>query len=133
MTKQQQAERDEARAALRKILRPGTTVHTVLRHVSSSGMSRRISLVVATGRGKIRDVSGLAARALGYRRNGRDGALVVGGCGMNMGHSVVHALSYALHGRESKGDGRDADARGVPFTPRPGHYRAGYSLQHEWV
>lgn len=31
------------------------------------------------------------------------------------------------------GDGREADARGVPFKPRPGHYRAGYSLNHQWI
>lgn len=38
-------EREEAVAQLRKMLKPGDTVHTILRHVSKSGMSRRIDLV----------------------------------------------------------------------------------------
>ena len=39
-TKQNIKERDEARARLREILKPGDTVYTVLRHVSASGMSQ---------------------------------------------------------------------------------------------
>lgn len=39
-TKQNIKERDEARARLREILKPGYTVYTVLRHVSASGMSQ---------------------------------------------------------------------------------------------
>ena len=38
-------ERDEARERLLEMLRPGDTVHTILRHVSRSGMSRSISPV----------------------------------------------------------------------------------------
>ena len=45
MTKAQMAERDEAIANLREILKPGDTVYTILRHVSKSGMSRVIDAV----------------------------------------------------------------------------------------
>lgn len=41
-----QQERDEAAAELRKLLKPGQKVFTVLRHVSSSGMLRVIDLVI---------------------------------------------------------------------------------------
>ena len=48
LTKAQQTERDEARGMLLKILSPGDTVYTIVRHVSRSGMQREISLFVAS-------------------------------------------------------------------------------------
>ena len=134
MTKAQQAERDEARAELQKILRPGAIVYTVLRgEPSRSGMRRKISLLAVVG-GELRDLSYYAALVLGYRQDLRHGGLIVGGCGMDMGYHLVNSLSYALHGYTSKGaDALEAVERGVPFTPRPGHFRAGYSLQHRWI
>ena len=44
MTKAQQSERDEYVAKLRETLKPGDTLHTVLRSVSRSGMSRVIDV-----------------------------------------------------------------------------------------
>ncbi len=49
------AEKTETVKRLRALLRPGTTVYTILRHVSSSGMSRRISVVVIE-KGRIRNI-----------------------------------------------------------------------------
>lgn len=46
MTKLQDEERKEAQAELRKLLRPGATIYTVLRHVSASGMFRVIDLLI---------------------------------------------------------------------------------------
>lgn len=40
------SERDEAIAELRKFLKPGQTVYTILRHRSTSGMSRVIDLCI---------------------------------------------------------------------------------------
>jgi hypothetical protein len=45
-TKADKAERDRCIEDLRTLLKPGDTVHTVLRHVSRSGMFRRISPVI---------------------------------------------------------------------------------------
>lgn len=103
-----QSKADKARAAehletLRGILKPGDTVHTVLRHVSSSGMSRRIDLYRVEHDGPrygtdLRFLTGYVAAVLGYRwddRNGKHG-LVVGGCGMDMGFHVVYNLSRVL-------------------------------------
>ena len=46
MTKAQKAEQAEAIAKLREWLKPGDTVYTVLEHVSASGMSRTIKVVI---------------------------------------------------------------------------------------
>src|SRR5690606_3930546 len=54
---------DAARDELRTILAPGTTVNAILRHVSRSGMSRAISLVVIAPDGTPRDLDYLAIRA----------------------------------------------------------------------
>ena len=40
------SEKEEALATLRQMLPPGSTVYTILRHVSRSGMRREISAVV---------------------------------------------------------------------------------------
>jgi hypothetical protein len=101
---QKDCEKMEAIHDLRRLLKPGTTVWTNLRSVSSSGMSRHISVhTISHGRwnGKpetnLRDISGMVARALGYKQGDRDGALVVGGCGMDMGFHVVYSLSSTLY------------------------------------
>lgn len=120
---------------LRKICPPGTTVYTVLRHVSRSGMMREISLYVIR-KGELRSITWDAARALKnpINRGHSFWALRVSGAGMDMGFHVVNSLSYALHGYKSKGDGAAPDAQGIPFhKTRPGHYRAGYSLNQRWM
>lgn len=107
LTKAAQAERDEALADLRKWIKPGDTVYTILDHVSASGMSRAIRVVVPYTRedGTIDHVhpNWAVGRVLGlrhYKRNGREqDALVVGGCGMDMGFHLVYELSYALYGK----------------------------------
>lgn len=45
-SKKTTAEVAEAQASLKKLLKPGDTVHCILRHVSSSGMFRVIDLVI---------------------------------------------------------------------------------------
>lgn len=114
MAKYTATERAEATAELRKLLPPGSTVYTVLRHVSASGMSRRIDLYLIANN-KPRYLTGYAARAMGYRQH-KHGGLVVSGCGMDMGFHLVNSLSYALHGMDDSGK-----------------YRAGYTLAHEWL
>lgn len=96
MTKAQQSEQNEARETLRKLFPPGSRVGTILRHVSRSGMSRSISVVVQDEDG-IRDVSYLVARALGDKIDRDRGGVKVGGCGMDMGFSLVYNLSATLY------------------------------------
>lgn len=135
MAKYSKAEVQESLARLRKTCPPGTTVYCTLRHVSRSGMMREISLHVVK-KGALVPISWHAARVLGWPINdGRSHwALRVSGCGMDMGFHTVNALSYKLHGYDGRGaDADGAESRGVPFTPRRGHFRAGYSLRHEWL
>jgi hypothetical protein len=121
-TKAQEQERAEAIARLRQWIKPGDTVYTILDHVSSSGMSRAIRVVVPTityaydtEHAQPLDVVhgtptgvdfihpnhaiGVVLGLKHWRRNGREqDALVVGGCGMDMGFHLVYELSYALYG-----------------------------------
>lgn len=131
MRKKPTEEKNAALAALQKYCKPGTTIYTILRHVARSGMSRCIDLYVYRNNQPVR-LSGLVAAVLGMTLDKKWTAINVGGCGMDMGFHLVMNLSYALHGHKSKGDGIEADEMGAPFTPRIGHYRAGYSLRHQW-
>lgn len=125
----------ESRARLLKLCPPGTTIYCTLRHVSRSGMLRHISLHVVK-KGTPVSLSWDAARVLGWSLNdGRSHwAIKVDGCGMDMGFHLVNQLSYALHGWKDKGaDAIEQSQTGRPFKPRRGHFRAGYSLRHEWL
>ena len=94
----------------------GDTIYTVLRSVSSSGMSRTISLKVAK-EGKILDLTYYASIVLDWPLVEVNGsrALRVGGCGMDMGFHTVYSLARGLFREE--GSTKDA----------------GYSLNHAWA
>lgn len=96
MTKKEQSEQNEARETLRGILKPGQTVYTILRHVSRSGMQRSISLLVQEPDG-MREISYLVARAMDYKIDRDRGGIKAGGCGMDMGFSLVYNLGYCLY------------------------------------
>jgi hypothetical protein len=85
---------------LLELLKPGDTVKTILRHCSRSGMSRRISLVIARD-SEVTDITWDAARVMGdpIKQGGKyvqAAGLVVGGCGMDMGFHVVYNLGRYL-------------------------------------
>jgi hypothetical protein len=151
LTKKQQAEqeREEACEHLREVFKPGDTVKTILRHVSRSGMSRRIS-VVACEDGSPRDVSWYVAKAMGEPVKGRAGhvqdvGITVGGCGMDMGFHLVYGLSHTLYpsytcpATERYGDVRCPSSEHV--NPGPTKDRFGpsvvhtdsYALNHAWL
>lgn len=92
-TKQEKA---EAIAQLREWLKPGDTVHTILRNVSRSGMSREIGVVILRPDGVTLHPNWSVAKALGLRQGKRDG-VIVGGCGMDMGFHLVSNLAYILY------------------------------------
>lgn len=123
-----------AQEFLKSICRPGTTVYCKIGSVSHSGMSRQISLYVVDKKTKrLISISWHVAQLLSYKL-GSSGGVKIGGCGMDMGFALVNRLSYALHGKLSKGaDAIAAEIKGVPLTPIPGHFRSGYSLKHEWI
>src|SRR4051812_45826422 len=109
-------EKEQALENLRNWIKPGSTVYTVLRHRSASGMSRVISLVVilpAEKKGeapRIVHPNWAAAKVLGRTiatKNGSDG-IRVGGCGMDMGFELVYSLGRALW---PNGDGKTVTGR----------------------
>jgi hypothetical protein len=119
MTKKEEKALDVAYAReqlLTHYVSEGDTVYTVLRSVSSSGMSRTMSLKVAKD-GKILDLTYYAAIVLEWPLVEVNGsrALRVGGCGMDMGFHTVYTLSRVLFREE--GETKDA----------------GYSLNHAWA
>lgn len=129
-------ERDYAHACarLREMLPRGSTVYTILRHVSRSGLQRELSLVGAVREDaatapqkpsdantcprcaqiertkaellRVQHVTYYAAKVGGWRMV--RGALVVKGCGMDLGADVVATLGNVL-------------------------YCDGKSLRHEWL
>ena len=137
MTAKQEREADKANAieTLRKLCPPGTTVYTVLRHVSASGMSRRIDCYVIEDN-KPRWITGYVKTALGMPRGKFDAATVTG-CGMDMGFHLVYNLSRTLwHSnftcigqgcRSNDHSNGDRD-----YTPHL-HSDGGYALKHEWM
>ena len=145
MSKRTDAERAEAIATLRKHLKVGDTAYTVLRHVSRSGMSRSISVVIDGPDGPW-DVTYLAARVLGYRIDHRHEGLKVGGCGMDMGFHVVYSLSSVLWPDGHRCTARKVRGRYVcrsndhvndyhlPYDGRKTKHRdGGYALRQAWL
>lgn len=130
-----EAEREEARAELREILKPGDTVYCVLRHVSRSGMYRVISFYVNRDAGPdypsrdrhyIYYLDHLILKAgLAYNPRGRHEGVGVGGCGMDMGFHIVYKL-----GKFTWPQGTDK-----PHGTRNGKpdNDGGYALRHRWI
>lgn len=100
--------KDEAISELRTIMPKESKIYTILRKVASSGMSRNISVVVIDD-GVPRDVSWLVlAAGIGHKPANSGEGVRVGGCGMDMGFSLVYDLAWTL-------------------------YNDGYSLSQSWL
>ena len=118
---QKQADFDYAKKQLLEYyLHEGATVYTLLRSVSSSGMSRTISLKVAKGE-QILDLTYFASVVLDWPLVEKNGsrALRVGGCGMDMGFHTVYTLARVLFRDKYEGQDSAVDA--------------GYSLEQAWI
>lgn len=135
LTKAQQAERAEAIERLREWVKPGDTVYVILRHVSKSGMSRTLSLVVVDREtGHDLHISRSVALACGipYTEHHGNGALKIGGCGFDAGSEAVYLLGRALwpdggpveHSQRFHQESRDGNT-----VERDG----GYLLRHRWL
>jgi hypothetical protein len=101
---QKQQEREEARAYVLSLLegQENPTLYTIIRKVSSSGMSRQISVKVIK-EGRLYDISYSVGKILEYTivQNGHN-AVRVSGCGMDMGFHIVSSLSRVLYGLDYK-------------------------------
>jgi hypothetical protein len=116
--------REQACKRLRKLLKPGSTVYTILRSVSKSGMSRKLSLVIPQKDGTIRDITYTAAVAMNCTTDG-NGYITRGGCGMDMGFDTVYNLGYYLWPKGTKKP--HGDRNGTP------DHSGGYALKHSWL
>ena len=114
---------------LKKLFAKNTKVYTKCHHVSSSGMTRHISVYVARNN-EIIDITWYVSNVIGYKRNFKDGGLIVGGCGMDMGFHVVYSLSRCLYPKGfklAKGQwGRNGDTSGYDKD-------GGYRLKQQWL
>lgn len=115
--------RAQVLAETKKKVKPGQKIYCTLRSVSSSGMSRRISLHTIH-KGELIPLDH-AASILTGRTLSNKGGIVCNGCGMDMGFDLVYSLGYAIW---PKG------------TPKPHGTRngqpdkdGGYSLKHVWI
>ena len=134
-------QQDRAIQQLREIIKPGETVTTLLRHVTSSGMSHSISVIRDD-----EDITWMVARAMGEKIDQTHGGIKVGGCGMDMGFHLVYNLARTLYPTYTclgKGDGsyrsscpsnthvnkdemRDVYGENVTHSD-------GYSLHQRWI
>jgi hypothetical protein len=104
--------RDEVLNELRRLCPPGKTIYTILRNISRSGMTRRISAVVIHG-GEPMQLDWLICKIGLFSLSNKHEGMIVRGCGMDMGLHVVYALGRTLY-PQADGDG-------------------GYALKHAWL
>lgn len=137
MSKAEKAERAEAIEKIREWFPAGSTVYTILRHVSRSGMQRSISVLVNDPEGPW-DASGLVAKALGMTWDRDRGGIKIGGCGMDMGFSLVYDLGMTLfpNGVPCTGEGcqsNDHSNGDRDYTAGKLHRDGGYAFRHRWL
>lgn len=118
------------------MLTPGQTVYTSLKHVSSSGMMRHISVYIMRDNEPV-NITNLVADACDYRQDGAWGPLKVTGSGMDMGYAVVYGLSRTLYPDGFECIGTDCPANDHSNGDRnrePHHHTdGGYALRHRWT
>ena len=110
-------EQSEAVANLKALLKPGSQVQVIQRHVSASGMQRRLSLLFVNSKGVIRDITRDAAAAMGDRLQD-DYTIKVDGCGMNMHFATVYNLASVLYRDGHRCTGK----RGCPSNDHSNDY-----------
>jgi hypothetical protein len=93
-------ERQEAIDQLRKYMTPGSTVLTILRKVSTSGMTRWIDVHVIVNNQPLR-FTWTVAIALELPYDKKQEALKIKGCGLNVDFDVTYRIAQLLH---AKGD-----------------------------
>jgi hypothetical protein len=125
-------ERTEAIERLRAAMPPGTTVYTILRHVSRSGMMRHISVKTELEGLHDWDVAAVA----GYSLAPHEG-IKVGGAGMDMGFHLVYSLSSVLYpdGFECVGERCPSNDHSNGDRERTSHHHkdGGYALPQRWI
>lgn len=104
----------ECETELRELFKDNPRIYTVLRHVSASGMSRSIDMLVIQD-GKPRNITGTVNRVMGWKFDNKHGGTKVSGCGMDMGFHLVNSLSMRL------------------YCPNKYDHDSAYYLKQEWI
>lgn len=133
-------EKAEAIEKLRQWYPPGSTVYTIVRNVSRSGMQREIGVVLLQPQadGSIVDLhpNYLVGLAIGARMGKRDG-LIMHGCGTDMGFEIAYHLGRALYQDRFVCSGKDCHSNDHTNGDRNyephAHSDAGYALRHRWL
>jgi len=132
---------EEAITELRKLIKPGDTIYTIIKHVSRSGMYRVIDLYIMKDNQPYR-ISGMASDLLeGY--DFQHEGCKARGCGMDMGFHLVYNLSYSLF-PEYDCIAPLEMSYGYRYCPSPDHvnqgdcrnnkhHKDGYALRQEWM
>ena len=133
----------EAIAQLREMLPPGSTVYTILRHTSRSGMLRIIDPVAILPDGSHRHIGRMVADLIVRKYDTEREGVKCHGCGMDMGFDLVYSISQALYPEGFACIGKDEGYR--HYCPSndhsngdrdwtPHHHKAGgYALNHRWL
>lgn len=142
-------EKDNAISDLRKMLKPGDKVYTVLRHRAASGMTRWLDVFIMEGN-EPRRITWTVGKALGYTYDRKYEALRVTGCGMDLGYDVVYGIGWALwptgapctgsDGTRQKGSRCVVRCRSNDHSNGDREYKrgkihkdGGYALNHAWL
>jgi hypothetical protein len=130
MTKtEKQTERAEALASLKKMIKAGDTVYTTVKRVSASGMSRAISCYIVSKDKRIVELDWYISR-VSDRKIHKNGGVIIGGCGMDMGFAMVYNLGRAMYPegfKLRKGQyGRNGDKSGFDKD-------GGYAFNQQWM
>ncbi len=147
MRKYTKDQKEKADKRLRELLKPGDTIHTLLRHVSRSGMFRVIGLYLIHD-SEATWLDGYAAPFLEGFDERHEGCKA-SGYGMDMGFHLVYNLSSYLFRDGFKCIGEACPSNdhlnGAPRYPvhAPSqicdgcgthqHRDGGYALSHKWL
>lgn len=82
---------------IKKYVKEGDTLHTIVTHVARTGMSRHIRVFAIVDNDPV-DLSSWIAGALDMRYIQKSNSVMIGGCGMDMGFALVYDLAHALFG-----------------------------------
>ena len=86
---------------LERLIGRNKKVYTTVTHVSSSGMTRHIKSSIVV-KGDIVNIDWYITRILDWPM-AKNGGIVVGGCGMDMGFHLIYTLSSVIYGRKNRG------------------------------
>lgn len=128
-------ERDEAIKWLRRTLRPGQTVWTILRHVARSGMFRRIS-VLTFRKGEPVYLDHPVELAVMGKPASQDG-ITIDGAGEDKGFALVYGLASQLWPNGFTCPGKrcpSSDHTNGDRNYRPHHHKGGgFALRQRWL